>query len=178
MEYGKTRAVPGPLLVLPGCGRLVSGARRPNGRRRSATAVLHRQFDAGNAALIRRLRAALGARLAGCAELIYDNYNFFVIGYSPTERPSDYIVSIAASASGAGLSFNRGAELHDPDCILKGSGKVNRFIRLPSANVLDRPEVDTMIERACDLSKVPKPWLCGGKLIIRSVSAKQRPRRP
>ena len=100
------------------------------------------KFDPENAALIRDLRAALRARLPGCAELVYDNYNFFVIGFSPTMRPSDYIVSIAASASGAGLSFNRGAELHDPDHILQGSGKVNRFIRLSSAEVLTRPEVE------------------------------------
>ena len=136
------------------------------------------KFDDANARLIRGLRAALRARLPHCAELVYDNYNFFVIGYSPTERPSDYIVSIAASASGAGLSFNRGAELSDPERILQGSGKVNRFIRLPSAEVLAEAEVDTMIQRACDLSRVPQPWLCGGKLIIRSVSAKQKPRRP
>lgn len=135
------------------------------------------KFDPENAALIRDLRAALRARLPECGELVYDNYNFFVIGYSPTERPSDYIVSIAASASGAGLSFNRGAELHDPDHILQGSGKVNRFIRLPSADVLTRPEVNSMIDRACELSRVPRPWSCGGKLIIRSVSVKQRPRR-
>ena len=135
------------------------------------------KFDDKNASLIRSLRAALKARLPDCAELVYDNYNFFVIGYSPTERPSDYIVSIAASASGAGLSFNRGAELADPDGILEGSGKVNRFVRLPSAEALARPEVDRMIERACNLSHVPQPWSCGGKTIIRSVAAKQRPRR-
>lgn len=135
------------------------------------------KFDACDAALIRALRAALRARLPDCAELIYDNYNFFVIGYSPTLRPSDYIVSIAASASAVGLSFNRGADLLDPDGILEGSGKVNRFIRLPSADVVARPEVNRMIERACDLSTVPKPWSVGGKVIIRSVSAKQKPRR-
>ncbi len=135
------------------------------------------KFDAGNAKLIRNLREALRQRFPNCAELVYDNYNFLVIGYSPSERPSDYIVSIAASASGIGLSFNRGAELSDPKRVLEGSGKVNRFIRLPSADVLERPEVQEMIERARDLSRVPQPWSCGGILIIRSISTKQRPRR-
>ena len=102
------------------------------------------KFDPDNQALIRSIRAALKKRLPDCAELVWDNYNFFVIGYSPTERPSDYIVSIAASASGAGLSFNRGAELVDSDNILQGSGKVNRFIRLPSADVLAQPQVHVM----------------------------------
>ena len=135
------------------------------------------KFDEDNRALIRSLRAALRLRLPSCAELVYDNYNFFVIGYSPTERPSDYIVSLAAGANGVGLSFNRGADLEDPDGILQGSGKVNRFIRLPSADVLRQPEVEAMIGRACQASPVPLPWRSGDKLVIRSVSSKQRPRR-
>jgi hypothetical protein len=135
------------------------------------------KFDPDNQALIRSIRAALRIRLPDCAELVYDNYNFFVIGYSPTERPSDYIVSIAAAANGVGLSFNHGAQLSDPDHILQGSGKVNRFIRLPSPEVLTNLEVDRMIERARDRSEVPQPWTCGGKLIVRSISLKQRSRR-
>ncbi|MEO7026862.1 MAG: hypothetical protein ABI056_04825, partial [Caulobacteraceae bacterium] len=78
------------------------------------------KFDLDNQILIRSLRAVLQKRLPSCAELVWDNYNFFVIGYSPTERPSDYIVSIAAGASGASLSFNRGAELKDPEGVLQG----------------------------------------------------------
>ncbi len=135
------------------------------------------KFDAHSQVLIRSIRGALRARLPDCAELVYDNYNFLVIGFSPTVRPSDYVVSIAAASAGVSLSFNRGAELDDPDQLLQGSGKVNRFIRLPSPDVLTRPEVDRMIVRACGLSRVPGPWTGGGKLIIRSVSAKQRPRR-
>jgi hypothetical protein len=135
------------------------------------------KFDDANAALIRSLRAALQARLPDCAELVYDNYNFLVIGFSPTDRPSDYVVSIAASASGVILSFNRGAELLDSEGILEGSGKVNRFIRLRSAADLAQPGVEELIQRACDLSPVRRPWQRHGKLIIRSISAKQKPRR-
>jgi hypothetical protein len=43
--------------------------------------------------------------------LVCDNYNFFVIGDCSTERPSDFIVSIAAAASGVGLSLYYGATL-------------------------------------------------------------------
>lgn len=135
------------------------------------------KFDPDNQLLIRALRAALRKRLPGCTELVWDNYNFLVIGYSPTERPSDYVVSIAACAGGASLSFNRGAELEDPDEVLQGSSKVNRFIRLPSVDILARPEVERMIARACRLCRVPEPWTSGGKLIVRSISEKQRPRR-
>lgn len=135
------------------------------------------KFDPDNQALIRSIRSLLKMRLPTCAELVYDNYNFFVIGYSPSERPSDYIVSIAAAASGIGLSFNRGNELDDPDRILQGSGKVNRFVRLPSPDLLRKSEITKLIDRACELSRVPQPWNGNGKLIIRSISAKQRPRR-
>lgn len=135
------------------------------------------KFDAPSQTLIWGLRAALRKRLPGCAELVWDNYNLLVIGYSPTERPRDYIVSIAAAANGIGLSFNNGAELDDPQGVLQGSGKVNRYIRLPSVAALAEEQVVRMIERACEHNATPRPWNGGGKLIIRSISAKQRPRR-
>lgn len=134
------------------------------------------KFDDDNQRLIRDTRAALRELLPDCAELVWDNYNFFVIGYSPTERPSDYIVSIAASANGVSLSFNGGADLPDPDGVLQGSSKANRFIRVPTVDVIGQPDVQRMIQIASQHSDVPQPWQCGGKLIIRSVSAKQRPR--
>jgi hypothetical protein len=110
-------------------------------------------------------------------ELVYDNYNFFVIGYCSTERPSDCIVSIAAGANGVGLSFYRGATLPDPNGILQGEGSQNRFIRLESADVLSCPEAEALIHAAIAQGKVPLPESGAGKLIIRSISAKQRPRR-
>src|SRR5215471_7682283 len=65
--------------------------------------------------LIRAVRTAVRKRFRTANELVYDNYNFFVIGYSPTERPSDAIVSIAARANGVGLCFIHGAKLQDPN---------------------------------------------------------------
>jgi hypothetical protein len=76
------------------------------------------KFDAKNAALIRSTRKALRKRLPAANELVYDNYNFFVIEYCSTERPSDCIVSIAAAANGVGLSFYHGATLPDPNNLL------------------------------------------------------------
>jgi len=135
------------------------------------------KFDLKNQTLIRAVRKALQKRLPSANELVYDNYNFFVIGYCPTERPSDCIVSIAAGANGVGLSFYHGADLPDPHKLLLGSGSQNRFIRLESAHELTRPEVEALIAAAVAQSKVSLPSSGRGKLIIRSVSAKQRPRR-
>ena len=89
-------------------------------------------------------RKALRKRLPTAHELVYDNYNFFVIGYSPTERPSDAIVSMAAGANGVGLCFIHGARLRDPNKILQGSGNQTRFLRLESVEVLARPEVEDL----------------------------------
>jgi len=55
--------------------------------------------------LIRAVRTGVRKRFPTANELVYDNYNFFVIGYSPTKRPSGAIVSIAARANGVGLCF-------------------------------------------------------------------------
>ena len=134
------------------------------------------KFDPVMGKLIRSIRAALRKQFPTAIELVYDNYNFFVIGYSPTERPTDYIVSLAANSKGVGLSFNHGATLADPKKILLGAGKQNRFIRLPSAAELAKPEVEALL-RAAIVDAKPLPVRGGGQTVIRSVSAKQRPRK-
>ena len=101
-----------------------------------------KKFDSKNAALIRSVRKVLRERLPTANELVYDNYNFFVIGYCSTERPSDCVLSIAAGANGVGLSFYYGATLPDPRKLLLGSGSQNRFIRIESGA---SPEVEELI---------------------------------
>lgn len=135
------------------------------------------KFEPKHQAIIRAARKALRKRFPTATELAYDNYNFFVIGFGPTERPSDCIVSIAAAANGVGLCFIRGASLPDPAKTLLGSGKQTRFVRLPRAEVLQQPAVQTLLTVAANQAKTPLPESGCGKLFIRSVSAKQRPRR-
>jgi Domain of unknown function (DU1801) len=135
------------------------------------------KFDAKDQVLIRAVRHALRKRFPTANEMVYDNYNFFVIGYAPNERPSDAIISIAAGASGVGLCFIHGANLPDPKKILLGSGNQTRFIRLESVEVLSRPEVETLLAAAVATAKTPFPTSGRGTLIIKSISVKQRPRR-
>jgi hypothetical protein len=127
--------------------------------------------------LIRAVRAAVRKRFPTANELVWDNYNFFVIGYSPTERPADSIVSIAARANGVGLCFIHGARLPDPKNLLLGSGKQTRFIRVESADMFSHSDVEALVAAAIDQAKTPLPARGRGRLIIRSVAAKQRPRR-
>jgi len=135
------------------------------------------KFAPRHQTLIRSIRRALRRRFPTAHELVYDNYNFFVIGYCSTERPSDAVVSLAASSNGVGLCFIHGASLPDPAKILLGSGRQTRFIRLESAEVLQRPEVEALLTLAAERAKTPLAASGEGRLVIRSVSAKQRPRR-
>lgn len=135
------------------------------------------KFDPAHRLLIGDLRAALRRRFPAAHELVYDNYNFFVIGYSPTLRPSDAVFSIAASAAGVSLCLIHGAALPDPSGLLLGGGKQTRFLRVASSADLDLPEVTALLAIAA--TSAPTPMRDGppGTLVIRSVSAKQRPRR-
>src|SRR3989442_12109644 len=89
------------------------------------------KFEPEVAKLLRACRTEMRKLLPTAIELVYDNYNFFVIGYASTERASDAILSIAAASNGVGLAFIHGATLPDPQKLLLGTGKQNRFIRLP-----------------------------------------------
>jgi hypothetical protein len=135
------------------------------------------KFTPEMAKSIRAVRAALRKRLPTANELVYDNYNFFVIGYSSTLRPSDSFTQLVADAHGVRLAFYYGSTLPDPAGILLGGGNQNRFIRLASARDLRKPEVDALISAAIAQGKAPLAATGRGTLVIRSVSAKQRPRR-
>jgi hypothetical protein len=135
------------------------------------------KFAAHHQALIRAVRKALRKRFPTAYELAYDNYNFFVLGYGPTERPSDCVVSMAAGANGVGLCFIHGARLPDPHGLLLGAGNQTRFLRVPSAEILARPDVEALMMAAVVRSRTPFRDTGRNVLIIRSISAKQRPRR-
>jgi len=135
------------------------------------------KFAPERAAEIRAARRKMRALLPHATELVYDNYNFFVIGYGPNAEPSLSIFSIAAQASGVALCFLQGAGLPDPMKRLRGSGNVVRNIQLESTSTLDEPEVRALIDAALARAKVRMDPTAGHRLIIRSVSAKQRSRR-
>src|ERR1051325_11607463 len=87
------------------------------------------KFEPKHQALIRAVRRALRRRVSPAFEFVYDNYNFLVFWYGPSERPSDAVLSIAAGAKGVSLCFLHGAKLADPQRVLLGSGKQTRFMR-------------------------------------------------
>jgi len=136
------------------------------------------KFDPKIARSIRATRAALRKNFPTAFELVYDNYNFLVFGFCSAPRASDCIVSLAANSKGLGLAFYWGSTLPDPHGLLQGSGSQNRFIRLPGGPAtLAKPEVRELIEAAIAQAKTPLPKSGKGSTIVKSISAKQRPRR-
>lgn len=113
----------------------------------------------------------------GAIEMVYDNYNALVIGFVPNERPSDAILSIAVRPQWVSICFLQGAGLPDPEKRLKGSGNIARHIRLDSVKDLDDPVVLNLIDIALASARVKLNRKQKRKLVIKSISAKQRPRR-
>jgi hypothetical protein len=136
------------------------------------------KYDPGVARLVRATRAAMRKRLPTALELVYDNYQFLAIGYSATDRASDSIVSLVVSPKGVALCFIYGATLPDPQGVLQGSGNQTRFVRLDGAATLAKPAVAALLGAAIAKARTPLPATGRGWTIIKSVSAKQRPRRP
>ncbi len=135
------------------------------------------KFDPKIARQIRATRAALRKIFPAAFELIYDNYNFLVFGFCSAPRASDCIVSLAANSKGLGLSFYWGSTLPDPHGLLQGSGNQNRFIRLEGPETLTKPEVRALTKAATEQAKTPLPKSGKGATIVKSISARQRPRK-
>src|SRR5579863_6056427 len=140
------------------------------------------KYDPEVEAFARRALAKMRKLVKGAIEMVYDNYNWLVIGFSPTERPSEAIFSIVMPPGRVTLCFLQGAGLPDPTKRLQGSGNVVRNIRLynagePDARILDQSDVRDLISLALNRAKVPMPGKGRRKLVIRGISARQRPRR-
>lgn len=130
------------------------------------------------AALTRAVLARMRRRLPGAIELVYDNYNALVIGFGPSERAGEAIFSIAMWPRWVSLVFLQGAGLPDPARLLKGSGKVVRHLVVASAADLDKPAVRELMARALERARTPLDGTGRRRMVIKSISAKQRPRRP
>ena len=130
------------------------------------------------AELARKILAKLRKRLPHAMELVYDNYNALAIGFAPSERASEGIFSIAIYPKHINFFFLQGAKLPDPDGLLQGEGSVVRHILLEDETTLDRPDVKAMMATAMKMAEVPFDETTEYRLVIKSVSEKQRPRRP
>src|SRR5229473_8693954 len=113
----------------PATLRLVAAMSSAESPARQLATFLAR-FSPEVVAVAKAARARLRKRLPRAVEMVYDNFNALVIGYSPTDRPSDAIVSIGLYPRWVNVYFLQGAHLPDPSGVLQGSGHQVRFIRL------------------------------------------------
>jgi hypothetical protein len=131
------------------------------------------------AGAMRKALRHLRQRVPGATELVYDNYNALGIGFGPSDRVAEVVLSIVAYPQWVSLFFlQSGARLPDPGKLLKGSGTRVRHIVLTTPDVIATPAVDALIGHALRAAKVAIDPARRRVLVIKSVSARQRPRRP
>ena len=168
------------------CAVLVEARRRRYGLRMAKSTPLPkaqldgfiRKFTPAVAAQIRAALAIMRKRLPGAVEIVYDNYNALAIGFGPTDRASDVVFSIAAYPRWISLFFFAGNFLKDPKKLLKGNGNVVRHIVLDPPELLNDPDVKKLMIQTLKLAGNPIDAKAKRRLVIKSISAKQRPRRP
>jgi hypothetical protein len=130
------------------------------------------------AAQLRDARTKLQALFPRGCELVYDNYNALVFCFGPTDRASNAILSIAGYPRWITLFFAQGRTLQDPADLLQGDGSIVRSIRLGSPADLDHLEVRALIAQAIQPQLSALESAPPLRTIIKSISTKQRPRRP
>src|SRR5262245_60176359 len=129
-------------------------------------------------AQLQRARAHLRKMFPKGHELVYDNYNALVFGFSSTERTSDAFLSVAGYPRWVNLFFLRGVDLKDPKRLLQGAGTQVRSIRLQSTEQLLEPAVQALIAQAIKPHRKALEGAAPLQTVIKSVSVKQRTRRP
>ncbi len=130
------------------------------------------------AELTHALFAKMRARLPGATVPVYDNYNALAIGFWSNGKMASAIFSLAAYPRWVTLFFLRGVGLDDPHGLLEGKGTVIRSIAKITPERLDDPRVAALIAQSLARCDSPYDPSAKGEIIIKSISAKQRPRRP
>lgn len=136
------------------------------------------KFTPEVAALVRALLGRAKARIPGATILVYDNYNALAIGFGPGDKAGQAILSLAVMPRWVTLCFLRGVDLADPHGLLRGDGSRVRHVRLHRPEDFDDPRIDALIAEALAKAEPPIDPHAPQRLIVKSVSARQRPRRP
>jgi hypothetical protein len=126
----------------------------------------------------RTIISKMRKRLPGAFVLVYDHYNGLVVGFSPSERAKDAILSVVLYPRWVTLFFLKGARLADPEHLLQGSGSTVRHIVLNAPGELDRPAVKALMAQA--LATAPELLVAAPppRLVLKGVAPTRRPRRP
>lgn len=135
------------------------------------------KFTPDIAATIRRAIAMVSARLPGATILVYDNYNALAIAFGASERRQSIVCSVAGYPRWVSLFLSNGPTLPDPEGLLEGAGNTVRHVKL-IGDRMNSPAVAALIDAAAASVATPIDPAGEGRLVIKSISARQRARRP
>ena len=104
------------------------------------------RFDEKTATLAVQLRKFLLEELKDIMEIPDNSVN--LIGYGYGTGYKDLICVIMLSKKGVKLGFNKGSELPDPQKLLTGTGKVNRFVGIKNEQDIKNPALKKLLSEA------------------------------
>src|SRR5262245_27095598 len=95
------------------------------------------------------LRTVVLEEMSPCHEYIFAMRSKVVLLYSASEKViADCVCSVAIFRHHATLSFHHGADLTDPQRLLRGTGKSLRHIRVARLEDLDRTQIRKLLREA------------------------------
>jgi hypothetical protein len=109
-------------------------------------------------------------------QLVYDYSNSLVVAFSMAERGYEAVVAMAIFPRWARLYFDK--SLPDPHGLLRGSGTKVRSVTITAASDLDHGNLQALFKAALKRSGVTFPKPRSARMVIKSESKQQRPRRP
>ena len=95
---------------------------------------------------ILKLREVLLANLPGITEQL--DIPAKMIAYCYGQKYAELICMIIPSKKGIKLAFYKGVDLPDPDKLLKGTGKISRYVEIRSAEQMRSVALKKIIENA------------------------------
>ena len=138
------------------------------------SALLSR-FSAEIVALVKRCLPKIRRAIPCSYQLDYDYSNSLVVAFSMSERGYEAIVAVAILPRWVRLYFDK--SLPDPKGLLKGSGTKVRSVTIKAASDLDHEDIQALFKAAIKLSGITFPKTRSTRVVIKSASKKQRPRR-
>lgn len=126
-------------------------------------------------ALVKRCLPKLRRAFPVSYELVYDYSHSLVVSFSMSERGYEAIVAIAIFPNSFRLYFDK--SVPDPKGLLEGSGGKVRSVTLKTASDFDHKDIQALIKAAIKHSGVTFPKTRSTRMVIKSESKKQRPKK-
>lgn len=107
-------------------------------------------LPSGLAELAQQLRLFLKKETRPTRELVFSSYNSINIGYGFTDKAWDCYCGIIIYSKHINISFPSGAELPDPEKLLRGTGSRVRHLRIENFDTIKQPAVLALLKQARD----------------------------